>query len=246
MVRRIANHYKAIQPKVSQRFASDEGRLGISPQRAVWILEVPVPLTHRSHLRVLYTSLVPRSKLLLLSHRCMICSVELNSSDPVDNSKISTSSDSRLRLLIFLNRYIEQIGRRSDMTNHDAAVLSAIDWVERQPNFWLKQKQMAQVLGVTPAVLSTRVGKLRKNGFCVPLSEQEKSLFGFDDNREEYFRVTPAGNHALEAYSRLMFELPSKVAEGVESSPAYRTVIDRVSEIVQAELTARFLEAHQQ
>jgi DNA-binding MarR family transcriptional regulator len=176
----------------------------------------------------------------------MICSVLLNSSVPVDNSIRGDNGDARRRLLMFLNRYIEQIGIRSDLSNHEAAVLSAVDWVNKHPECLLNQTQMASVLGISTTLLSTRVNKLRKKGFCEALSAPGRVRLGIASNREEYFRMTPAGVRALEEYAQLMFELPSKVGQNIGRMPEYRSLTTSIDEILEGELTLRFREARQQ
>jgi len=175
----------------------------------------------------------------------MICLVEQNNSVRLNNS-IADRSDSGIRLLVFLNRYIEHIGRRSDLTNHEAAVLTAIQWVNNNPDCLLNQVQMAGVLSIAPGLLSSRVKKLRKKGLCEPLTQHERSLLRIDNNREEYFRMTTEGTRALKEYARLMFELPSKIAESVASDDDYRGVIHRINGILEGELKLRFQEARQQ
>jgi DNA-binding MarR family transcriptional regulator len=175
--------------------------------------------------------------------RYMICSVLVNSSVPVDNSTGRENLDTRRRLLMFLNRYIEQIGIRSDLSNHEAAVLTAVDWVDKHPECLLNQTQMATVLGISTTLLSSRVNKLRKSGFCEPLSAQERTHLGIASNREGYFRMTPAGVRALNEYAQLMFELPSNTGQEIGRMPEYRTVTKRIDEILVRELTQRFQEA---
>jgi DNA-binding MarR family transcriptional regulator len=175
----------------------------------------------------------------------MICLVALNNFVQLNNSG-SDRSDNWLRLSVFLNRYVEHIGRRSNLTNHEAAVLTAIQWMDNHIECLLNQAQMAGLLSMTPSLLSSRVKKLRARGLCEPLPQQERSLHGIDNNREEYLRVTPKGTRALEQYALMMFELPSKIAEGIVNNEEYRGVLNRVNDILDDQLSLRFQEARQQ
>ncbi len=147
---------------------------------------------------------------------------------------------SNRRLLVFLARYIEQIGRRSKLTIHEIAVLVSIYWLDNHPEVMVNQTQLAAILGMAPNALSTRIGKLRKRGYCDALTMQQKLSRGIEDNREEYFFITDEGMEELRRYSQQVFGLPTRMQAVMNELPEYRVFTTRLKELVEPEVADQF------
>jgi DNA-binding MarR family transcriptional regulator len=164
----------------------------------------------------------------------------------LNNRKTSRLKEGR-RLLVFLSRYIEGVGRSHELSPEQVAILAAIGRGEESTEFMLNQVQMAALFGVPPRAVSEKLtAKLRRKGLCRLLTESERQQLGIEDNRTHYLRLTPEGSRALEDYARLMFDLPSKVAEELESMPEYHVVTQRTREIVESDLALKFREVLKQ
>lgn len=104
----------------------------------------------------------------------------------------------------------------------------------------LNQTQLAATLGMATNGLSTRIGKLRKNGYCDALPMQQKLLRGIEDNREEYFFVTDKGREELRRYSQQVFGLPVRMQRVMNELPEYHVFTTRLKELVEPEVADRF------
>jgi DNA-binding MarR family transcriptional regulator len=179
----------------------------------------------------------------------MISLVEPDSSvhPNLNNQKTSSLKEGRRRLLVFLSRYIEGVGRSHELSPEQVAILAAIERGEESSEFMLNQAQMASLFGVPPRAVSEKLtAKLRRKGLCRLLTDHERQQLGINDNRTHYLRLTPDGSRALEDYARLMFDLPSKVAEELQGMPEYDLVTQRTREIVESDLALKFREVRKQ
>lgn len=172
--------------------------------------------------------------------------MELNSSVRVNYDAAPTPpADGRRRLSLFLNRYIEEIGRSSNLTPQDVAVLASIDWMEKHPKYTLNQAQLGRLLGIKPNQLSTKMSRFCRDGLCEPLNTQEKGKLGVNGNRNKYFRLTGAGVSALEEHAQLTFDLPAMVGAELQNLPEYKVIISRINTVLEHGLSQRFQEVRQ-
>jgi len=174
--------------------------------------------------------------------------VEPNNSVQVNlNNFIPESVDGRVRLLIWLYRYIDGLGRRrnpAELDRQKVAILTAIQLGEEHPECMLNQTKLAALFDIGTSSVS---GNLTENlkGLCRPLKKTERRELGINDNRSKYFRLTPQGKKALADHAAA-HDLPFAAYRDLQRTPEYQIVARRSWEILERELIARFLEVHRQ
>jgi DNA-binding MarR family transcriptional regulator len=141
-----------------------------------------------------------------------------------------------VRLKYFLARQIEKRGKQAEnVTEQQAAVLTALMLTEQYANTLLNQKKLCRLLGVKDTRMTLVIGELESQGFIL----EDKTI----SQRGNWYRVTEEGHRAAVQFAEDILGIPIETEEKLSKRSDYASLLGVSDEYIDEFLRKQFLAA---